>query len=107
MSSKYNLVSKERQKVQGHYSSQWKEGNPDLQQSFRMHGLRHHFASALVSAGVDLFTVSKLLTHKDVKTTQRYAHLGDQVLRDAVALSNELHSPSKRGQAIDMELERA
>jgi integrase len=60
--------------------------------SFRLHGLRHHFASALVTAGADLFTVSKLLTHKDVKTTQRYAHLGDQALRDAVALSDKLHN---------------
>lgn len=91
------------------FSGPWKRIRraAGLQQSFRMHGLRHHFASALVSAGVDLFTVSKLLTHKDVKTTQRYAHLGDQVLRDAVALSDELHSPSKRGQVIDMERGRA
>ena len=34
-----------------------------LPKEFRLHGLRHHYASSLVSAGVDLFTVSKLLTH--------------------------------------------
>jgi integrase len=75
----------------------------DLPPTFRLHGLRHHFASALVNAGIDLFTVSKLLTHKDVKTTQRYAHLGDQALRDAVVLSDNLHSSTKKSQVIDFD----
>lgn len=64
-----------------------------LPTAFRLHGLRHHFASSLVSAGVDLYTVSKLLTHKDTATTQRYAHLSDQTLKDAVNLSDKLQSP--------------
>lgn len=67
-----------------------------LQSSFRLHGLRHHFASSLVSAGVDLYTVSKLLTHKDTVTTQRYAHLADQTLRDAVNLSDKLQKVSSK-----------
>ena len=55
----------------------------DLPDGFRFHGLRHHFASTLVSAGVDLFVVQKLLTHKDAKTTARYAHLAPGAIRDA------------------------
>lgn len=48
------------------------------------HGLRHHFASTLASSGeVDLYTLQKLLTHKDPATTQRYAHLRDETLRSA------------------------
>lgn len=64
----------------------------DLPKSFRFHGLRHHFASSLVSAGTDLYTVQRLLCHKDSKTTQRYAHLADQTLRDAVNLADKLNT---------------
>jgi integrase len=65
----------------------------NLPDKFRLHGLRHHFASQLVSNGVPLHTVSKLLTHKDIKTTMRYAHLTDSALRDAVKQSDKLNSP--------------
>jgi integrase len=64
-----------------------------LPEHFRFHGLRHHFASALVSAGYDLFVVQKLLTHKDAKTTQRYAHLAPGALKEAAARSGELLKP--------------
>jgi len=37
--------------------------------------------------------VSKLLTHKDTKTTMRYAHLSDKALRDAVKISDSMQSP--------------
>jgi integrase len=68
----------------------------ELPDDFRLHGLRHNFASTLVSNGVPLYTVQKLLCHKDAKTTSRYAHLADQTLRDAVAISDELFRPKKK-----------
>jgi integrase len=40
-----------------------------------LHGMRHTFASNLVMAGVPIYTVSKMLGHADVKTTEIYAHL--------------------------------
>jgi integrase len=67
-------------------------GLPD---NFRFHGLRHHFASALVSAGYDLLLVQRLLTHKDARTTQRYAHLAPGALREAAVGSGVLLSSNK------------
>lgn len=40
-----------------------------------IHTLRHTFASQLVINGTPLYTVMKLMNHKDIKTTQRYAKL--------------------------------
>ena len=64
-----------------------------LPEHYRVHGLRHNFASQLVSNGVDLYTVSKLLTHKDVRTSERYAHLSNEALRRAATRSGELLKP--------------
>lgn len=51
---------------------------------FRFHDLRHTFATRLVQAGVDIYRVCHLLGHKDLKTTQRYAHHYPESLRSAV-----------------------
>jgi integrase len=57
-------------------------GVPDV----RWHDLRHHFASTLVTRGVSLFAVQKLLGHSTPKMTMRYAKLAPNVLADAVAM---------------------
>lgn len=49
-----------------------------------VHTLRHTFASALLLAGVDLYTLSKLLGHSSQVTTQIYAHLQPKGFQDAV-----------------------
>lgn len=72
-----------------------------LPADFRFHGLRHHFASSLVDNGVDLYTVQKLLTHKDSRTTQRYAHLSDKTTREAAQKSGELLT-QKNGQVLSI-----
>jgi len=49
----------------------------------RIHDLRHTYASVLVSGGASLPLIGALLGHTQVQTTQRYAHLMDDPLREA------------------------
>ena len=51
---------------------------------FHFHDLRHTFASHLVMAGVDITTVSRLLGHKTLTMTLRYAHLAPSHMVKAV-----------------------
>jgi len=48
------------------------------------HCARHTHATLLLTNGIDLYTVSKLLGHKDIKTTQIYAKVIDQKKVSAV-----------------------
>nr|MBP6853850.1 site-specific integrase [Rhodoferax sp.] len=48
------------------------------------HDLRHSCASILMAKGADLYTVSKILGHSTITTTQRYAHLEVSQQRDAL-----------------------
>lgn len=49
------------------------------------HDLRHSCASILVASGADLYTVSKILGHSSITTTQRYSHM--QVKQQRLALA--------------------
>ncbi|REJ79726.1 MAG: DUF4102 domain-containing protein [Acidobacteria bacterium] len=49
----------------------------------RLHDLRHNFGSSAVSSGQSLYITGKLLGHKQQSTTQRYAHLREDPVRDA------------------------
>ncbi|HSR68873.1 MAG TPA: tyrosine-type recombinase/integrase, partial [Acidobacteriota bacterium] len=50
----------------------------------RFHDTRHTFASHLAMSGVDLLTIKKLMRHKTMAMTLRYAHLSDQHTKKAV-----------------------
>jgi integrase len=47
---------------------------------FRIHDLRHNFASMAVNSGATLYVVQNLLGHASSQTTQRYAHLQNETL---------------------------
>jgi integrase len=55
----------------------------DNERKLRIHDLRHNYCSHLVSSGVSLQIVGKLVGHTKADTTMRYAHLLDAPLRDA------------------------
>jgi integrase len=56
-----------------------------LPKTFRpCHGLRHYYATELVSSGVAIHVGSKLLCHKSVLTTQRYFEARTKDMKDAV-----------------------
>ncbi|WP_460597616.1 tyrosine-type recombinase/integrase [Geomonas sp. Red276] len=60
-------------------------------EDFRVHDLRHSFASIAVRAGASLFEVQKLLGHQDIAMTLRYAHLAADDLKAATEkVSNAL-----------------
>ena len=51
---------------------------------FRFHDTRHDFASQLVMKGIDLYRIKDLLGHGSIQMTERYSHLSDEALAEAV-----------------------
>ena len=60
----------------------------DIKKHIGFHAARHTFATMLITFGADIYTVSKLLGHTDIKTTQIYAKLVDAKKVEAVELFN-------------------
>jgi len=51
----------------------------------RLHDLRHTFASRSLAEGVSLEVIAVLLGHKERRTTERYAHLAADPIREAAS----------------------
>jgi len=56
---------------------------------FKLHSLRHTFATRLIDLGVDVLTVSKILGHSDIRTTMIYAKVRLEAMRNAIKLLEE------------------
>lgn len=54
------------------------------------HSARHTHAVLLLTKDVDLYTVSKLLGHTNIKTTEVYAHIVDKMKQSAVDKLNDI-----------------
>ena len=64
----------------------------------RLHDLRHSFASRALSLGESLPMIGRLLGHRKVQTTARYAHLAPDSVKVAAervseSLNADLNSP--------------
>jgi len=55
-----------------------------IKKKITFHCARHTFATLQLTVGTDLYTLSKLLGHTDIKTTQIYANIIDEKKREAV-----------------------
>jgi len=53
-------------------------------EDLRFHDLRHTAATLMVTKGIDLVTVSKILGHSDITMTMKYAHPTPENKRNAV-----------------------
>lgn len=56
---------------------------------FTFHGLRHDFCSQLIMRGVPLYTVSKMVGHRSIRTTERYSHLSPEAVADKFDILDE------------------
>ncbi|MES2262174.1 MAG: site-specific integrase [Pseudomonadota bacterium] len=71
--------------------SSWRRARVKAQmEHVNFHDLRHSCASIMLGLGVDLYTISKILGHSSVQTTQRYAHLQVDAQRAALSKLSEL-----------------
>lgn len=69
-------------------------------EDLRLHDLRHTTASRVVRATGNIMAASKVLGHKRVTTTQRYAHLAAEDVRAALNAAEQSHAKLTQTQKI-------
>ena len=60
------------------------------------HCARHTFAVLMLNFGADIYTVSKLLGHRELATTQIYAKVLDKKKQEALSLFPEMEDKQNK-----------
>ena len=68
----------------------------------RLHDLRHTYASFGAAGGLSLPLIAAILGHKDVKTTQQYAHLADSPVKAAADRTAAAIDGAMQGRSADV-----
>lgn len=78
--------------------------NANVNKRISYHVSRHTFATMLLSVGVDIYTVSKLLGHTNISTTQIYAKIIDKKKVDAISKVDDFFDALEHvGKEVDNE----
>jgi site-specific recombinase XerD len=59
-------------------------------QKKKFHALRHTYATRLFESNISILTVSKLLGHSSIKTTEIYTHVLEDIKREEVQCLNDI-----------------
>ena len=54
--------------------------------SFNFHDVRHTFITHLSEIGMDVSVISKIAGHEHISTTEKYTHLSDRYVGEALAI---------------------
>ena len=74
---------------------------------YRLHDLRHTFASIAAAGGLSLPLIAAILGHRDVKTTQQYAHLTDSPVKAAAEKTAAAIQGAMSGASADVKAANA
>ena len=72
----------------GEHLEVWLEDCCISDKHITFHSGRHTCATLLLTQGTDLYTIMRFLGHQNINTTQRYAHITNQMLSSATHLLN-------------------
>lgn len=78
------------------------KGISDPRQKLSFHGLRHTYASWLVESGVSIYVVREMLGHASTAMSERYSHVGQNSMRDAVKSLEQSLNNRRSGNVISM-----
>jgi integrase len=77
-------------------------GITDRRMKVVFHTLRHSCASQLAMSGADLPTIQAVLGHKSLAMTERYSHLSNQHIKNAIDRLQEALNPEKAAKVIPL-----